>query len=154
MHTSDVALLLLLLVVVVVVVVAVGAGAGAGAGAVAVAVVVVVVVVVVAAAVAVAVVVVVTPSEFCSTRKPNIWYLRCSFHLWKPKNTEFATPFGQRLAKNTRIYAVLNMLQQVAFPCQSDYKTVNYNVSACGRHPEKTARIRQKVLKMDLPNPA
>ena len=66
---------------------------------------------------------------FWRLASPKPRYLRC-FLLLEPKTTVFTVFYGQNLAKNSGIYAVFSMLQDVLLPRQTHKNTVNYSVLA------------------------
>ena len=66
---------------------------------------------------------------FLRLASPKPRYLRC-FLLLVAKNTVFTVFCGPAPSKNSGIYAVFSMLQEVLFPCQKLKNTVNYSVLA------------------------
>ena len=82
---------------------------------------------------------------FWRLASPKPRYLRC-FLLLVPKTTAFTVFLWPAPCKNSGIYTVFSVLQEVLFPCQKPKNTVNYSVLAFDTR-WKTSEKRQKTTK-------
>ena len=89
---------------------------------------------------------------FSSRCKPKPMVFMRVFAFGSESHRSYSV-FWTAPSKNTGSYAVCSAVQEVPFPCQRDNNAVNYSVFGSW-HAPKTADIRQKVAKIDFPNPA